>query len=611
MRLLGVVVLVLVPWLALVLYTTADERRNAIATVDADAMRLIRVVSSTQAAQIEGARQLLTAFARMPQLRDGDRAQCARLLAELLSAYPLYLNFALAEPDGTMSCSARALPAPTVNVADRMYFRRAFETRGFVVGDYQVGRVTGLPSINYAYPILDNAGQVRAVAFAAQSLAWLTGALSDLELPAGASMIVVDRNGTLLARMPHVDGAIGMRFAEPRVLDAFAAQRGGGVFQMADADGNKRLWAHAPLLSDASLRVAIGVPETVALADVNRRLARNLAALGIVTLVALATAWYGSKLFILRPVQALVKATGKLASGKLDTRVPLQSVRGELGNLACAFNAMAATLEKRDRELRIAEECRRSAEVELAVGRAHMEIARQIQRSMLPEDPLRAGGVVLAGRCIPAADVGGDYFGYFPRGRAGIDAFLGDVSGHGVGAALLMAEARTTFMAERLAAEGAGAILRKLNRLLYDDLDHAGHFMSACCATFDSAARELRYANAGHPPAILLRAGETQWRSLNADGALLGMQRDVEFGELRIALRVGDVVTFYTDGVTEARNRDGDQFGMARLGDLVAAHRDREPESLVAHVVAEVQRFAGSERFDDDVTIVIMKVTQP
>src|SRR6185312_12473315 len=165
----------------------------------------------------------------------------------------------------------------------------AFETRGFVVGDYQVGRVTGLPSINYAYPILDNAGQVRAVAFAAQSLAWLTGALSDLELPAGASMIVVDRNGTLLARMPHVDGAIGMRFAEPRVLDAFAAQRGGGVFQMADADGNKRLWAHAPLLSDASLRVAIGVPETVALADVNRRLARNLAALGIVTLVALAT----------------------------------------------------------------------------------------------------------------------------------------------------------------------------------------------------------------------------------------------------------------------------------------------------------------------------------
>jgi len=600
---------VLVPCLALLLYTTANERTNAIANVHADAMRVIRIASSNQAAQIEAARQLLTAFARMPQLRSGDRAQCSRFLAELLAAYPLYLNFTVAEPGGTVTCSARPLPPGTITAADRPYFARAYETRGFAVGEYQVGRITKLPALNYAYPLLNDAGEVSAVAIAAQSLAWLTGALSDIKLPDGARLIVVDRNGTVLASMPNVH-PIGVRFTEAPVLDAFGVQPGGGVFKVSDADGDARLWAHAPLLPDASLRVALGVPEAVALADVNRRLARNLAALGIVTFVALCAAWFGSKVFILRPVRTLVAATAKLASGKLDTRVPLQSVRGELGNLAGAFNTMAATLEKRDRELRIAEECRRSAEVELAVGRAHMDIARQIQRAMLPEDPLRAGGVVLAGRCIPAADVGGDYFGYFPRGRAGIDAFLGDVSGHGVGAALLMAEARTTFMAERLAAEGAGAILRKLNRLLYDDLDHAGHFISACCATFDSATRELRYANAGHPPAILARAGETQWRSLNADGALLGMQSDVEFGEMRVTLRAGDVVTFYTDGVTEARNRDGDMFGTARLGDLVVAHRDREPESLVAHVVGEVQRFAGSERFEDDVTIVIMKVAQ-
>jgi sigma-B regulation protein RsbU (phosphoserine phosphatase) len=324
--------------------------------------------------------------------------------------------------------------------------------------------------------------------------------------------------------------------------------------------------------------------------------------------VALGAAWFGSKLFILRPVRALVAATAKLAAGRLDTRVPLQAARGELGFLARAFNAMAATLERRDRELRIAEECRRTAEIELAVGRAHMEIARQIQRSMLPEDPLRAGGVELAGRCIPAADVGGDYFGYFPRGQAGIDTLLADVSGHGVGAALLMAEARSTFMTERLGVEGAGAILRSLNRLLYEDLDRAGQFMSACCATFEQATRELRYANAGHPPAILVRGGETQWQLLNADGKLLGMQSNVDFGELRVELRRGDVVTFYTDGLTEARNRDGELFGVSRLADLLAAHREREPEALVSLVLAQVQRFAGTERFDDDVTIVAMKV---
>ena len=602
--------LVLVPWLALVLYTTADERRNAIASVHADASRLIRIVSTSQAAQIEAARQLLTALARMPQLTGGDRAQCSRLLADLLPAYPLYLNLALAEPDGTMTCSARPLPASTVNVADRVYFQRALASRGFAIGDYQVGRVTKLPAINYAYPVLDDAGDVRAVAFAAQSLAWLTTALSKLAFPDGAIMVVVDRNGTVLARMPDAPGAIGARLAEPRLLAALALPDEAGVLEADDARGVTRLWAHAPLLSDASLHAAIGVPKAVALADVNRRLARNLVALALVTLVATGAAWFGSRRFILRPVRALVAATGDLASGKLATRVPMQGGRGELGSLAQAFNAMAATLERRDREIRVAEDCRRAAEVELAINRAHMDIAREIQRSMLPEDPLSIGGVVLAGRCIPAADVGGDYFGYFPRGRNGIDAFLGDVSGHGVGAALLMAEARTTFMAERLVAQSAGRILGKLNRLLYDDLDRAGQFMSACCATFDAGTRELCYANAGHPPAMLVRAGAAHWQALNADGRLLGMHRDVEFAELRVPLREGDVVAFYTDGATDVRSRDGELFGAARLGRTIAAHRDRDPEAIVAAVVDALRRFAGTERFDDDVTIVVMKVPE-
>jgi serine phosphatase RsbU (regulator of sigma subunit) len=607
-RLLGLVVMVLVPWLALLLYTTADERRHAIANVDADAMRLIRIVSSNQAAQIEAARQLLTAFARMPQLRDADRDACSRFLGELLPAYPLYLNFALAEPDGTMSCSARALPAAAVNVADRAYFKRALATRDFAIGDYQVGRVTHVPAINYAYPVIDGTGDVKGVAFAAQSLNWLTAALAKLAFPSGAIMVVVDRNGTVLARMPTADGAIGARLAEPGLLETFATQDNGGVFEADDAQGNARLWAHAPLLSDVSLRAAIGVPKAIALADVNRRLTRNLIALGIVTLVALVVAWFGAEFFVLRPVGALVRATKELASGRLDVRVPSLGQRGELGLLARAFNAMAATLERRDRELRIAEENRRLAQVELAVARAHMDIARQIQRSMLPEDPLVMRGVAMAGRCIPAADVGGDYFGYFPRGASGIDSFLGDVSGHGVGAALLMAEARTTFLAERLVAASAGAILGKLNRLLYDDLDRAGQFMSACCATFDAKTGELCYANAGHPPAMLLRANEPRAQLLKADGLLLGFERDTAFGELRVQLHDDDIVAFYTDGVTEVGNADKKLFGAERLADAITAHRDEDPQALADRVLAELRRFAGADRFDDYVTIVIMKV---
>ena len=608
LRLHGLVGLVLVPWLVLVLYTQADERKVAIANVNGDAMRLIRIATSNQAAQIEAARELLTAFARLPQLRTKNPAACNALLADMLTAYPLYLNFALAELDGNMSCSALPLRSP-VNVADRPYFTLALETRRFAIGDYQIGRVTQLPSINYAYPVVDAAGNAEAVVFAAQSLSWLTRALSNVEFPQGAVLVVTDRNGTVLARMPDAEGWIGRILPEPWVLATLSSQKDGGVFEAGDAQGVDRLWAHAPLIAGLNLHATIGVPKSVALADINRRLVRNLVGLGLVTVIALGAAWFVGNFFILRQVDALVVATGKLASGELSARVPLLGGRSELELLAGAFNSMAATLEARDRDLRIAEERTRAAEIELAVTRAHMVIARQIQRSLLPEDPLTLTGVRVAGRCIPAIEVGGDYFGYFPRGLNGVDSFVGDVSGHGVGAALLMAEARTLFIAERQVAQSAARILSALNRLLHDDLDRAGFFMSAFCATFDAGTRELSYANAGHPPALLLRADETSCTLLDADGMLLGIRKEVDFAEVKVPLQAGDIVVFYTDGISETRNEADELFGIDRLGKTVATHRREDPEMLIAAVLAALDRFAGVRQHDDDLTIVVMKLT--
>ncbi|MEP6942968.1 MAG: SpoIIE family protein phosphatase [Betaproteobacteria bacterium] len=606
LRLLCLVALVLVPWLGLIAYTQADERKEAIANINGDAMRFIRIVTSNQAAQIEAARQLLTAFARLPQLQTRDPAACNALLSEMLTAYPLYLNLGLAEVNGNMSCSALPL-GPPVNVADREYFKKAMRTRQFAIGDYQIGRVTHVPAINYAYPVVDTAGDVQAVVFVAQSLNWLTAALANLKFPSGAILVVTDRNGTLLARMPDSADWIGKTLPEQQVLATLSSQIDGGVFEADDAQGVTRLWAHAPLIAGHSLHAAIGVSKSVAFADINRRLFRNLAALSLVTVVALAAAWFGGK-FILRQVDALVAATGKLASGDLGARASLIGGRSELELLARAFNSMATTLEARDRQLRIAEEKTRAAEIELAVTRAHMDIAKQIQRSLLPEDPLTLAGVQVAGRCIPAAAVGGDYFGYFPRGLHGLDSLIGDVSGHGVGAALLMAEARTTFLAERLGEPSAAQILTKLNDLLYEDLDRAGHFITACCATLDAGTRELSYANAGHPPALLLRTGETRCTTLNADGMLLGIRKAVIFSEVKVTLRAGDILVFYTDGITETQNEAGEMFGTDRLGEAVAANRGDDSEELIAAVLTELKRFAGIRQYEDDVTIIVMKL---
>src|SRR4030095_920854 len=124
----------------------------AVANVNENAMRLISIVTSNQAAQIEAARQLLTAFVRLPQLHTQHAAACSAFLAEMLKAYPLYLNLGVADPNGNLVCSALPFKSP-INVADRAYFKNALERRGFAIGDYQIGRITQRPAISYAQPL--------------------------------------------------------------------------------------------------------------------------------------------------------------------------------------------------------------------------------------------------------------------------------------------------------------------------------------------------------------------------------------------------------------------------------------------------------------------------
>jgi serine phosphatase RsbU (regulator of sigma subunit) len=604
-RLMLLVMLALLPSFALVLYTQADEREAATANVRRDALRLIHVVTSNQAAQVEATRQLLTALVRLPQLRGGDLAACRALLGDLLKAHPLYLNFGLIDPRGNVVCSAVPLPGD-VNVADRSYFVRALNTGRFVMGDYQIGRIIHLPSINYALPVLDDDGSARSVLYAAESLSWLTGALADVPLPTDATLVVTDGQGTVMARMPTLEGGVGARLAEGEVLAALATQRDGGVFQASDAKGVPRLWAHAPLAPGLEVHATIGVPLAVAFADSDRRFTRNVTALGIVTLMALVAAWVGGDL-MLRRVGVLVAATRRLARGNLGARTPVTNGRGELDVLARAFNRMATMLETRDRALRDAEDKTRSAEVELAVTRAHLDIARQIQQALLPQAPLTLGDMQFAGRCIPAAAVGGDYFGYVGE-RDRVDSFVADVSGHGVGAALLMAEARAAFLSERLTAPSAGTLLGRLNALLHDDLDRAGLFMTACCATFDARGRELAYANAGHPPALLLRAADGDCTPIEASGVLLGIDANACFEEVRLTLAAGDIVVFYTDGITETQDGVGELFGVERLAAAVVACRDRDAEGVVDAVLAVVDRYGHATPQEDDVTIVVLKL---
>lgn len=250
----------------------------------------------------------------------------------------------------------------------------------------------------------------------------------------------------------------------------------------------------------------------------------------------------------------------------------------------------------------------RQAEAE----RRELEIARQIQTSLLPKAPKRFEGLWVAGTCATANHVGGDYFDYYPTGEA-VDVVIADVSGHSMGAALIMAEARSCLRAEtrhrNTSGRGPSAVMNDLNSLLFDDLNGSDLFISLFFLRFLPASRELRYANAGHPPALLLRANDVVCELLDTEGLILGVERQVAFEEKTITLSPGDRLLIYTDGITEARNPQGDYFGLDHLCKLFTAFRHDSPQAVVDKLLAELCVYCGEVPCEDDVTLVVLMAT--
>lgn len=359
-RLVLVVLLAVTPALTLALYSDFEERQLRRAQIQEDTLRLARLLSADHERLIEAARQLLTALASLPAVRSGDHTACAALFVDLLAQYPSYANLGVIDPSGQVICSG--LPGGVRYAGDRGYFRQALETRRFTIGDYQIGRITRKATINFGYPVLDGAGQVRAVVFSALDLAWLGQFAGQAELPPGSMLTVIDRNGTVLARYPDPARWLGQLMPESFVAGTILSRQGHGITEARGVDDIPRLFAFAPFGPSsprADAYVAVGIPRAVAFARADRMLARNLVALGTVTALALAAAWVGGRLFIVRRVRALVEATRRLSAGDLSARSGLSHGPGELGQLARAFDRMAESLQAADVRRVLEEELRR------------------------------------------------------------------------------------------------------------------------------------------------------------------------------------------------------------------------------------------------------------
>jgi sigma-B regulation protein RsbU (phosphoserine phosphatase) len=303
-------------------------------------------------------------------------------------------------------------------------------------------------------------------------------------------------------------------------------------------------------------------------------------------------------------VHALFVGTERVRQGDFKSKIAVVE-KDQLGELSESFNQMTASIEDL---LRQAAEKKRLEE--------ELRIAHEIQMSLLPQGPLRMPGLSVTALCVPAREVGGDYYDFLPLDDHRVGVLIADVSGKGTSAALYMAELKGLVLSLSLIYSSPRELLIAANRIIAKHLD-ARSFITMTYAVFDLAARTMTYARAGHCPLIYAPASPSGPRLasvLAPDGLVLGLKLDDGqmferiLEEDTISLREGDLLLFFTDGITEAMDPGDDCFGEARLGRLVEEYGDLPADELRDRVLAEITTFVSGAPQHDDMTMILLKV---
>ena len=234
-----------------------------------------------------------------------------------------------------------------------------------------------------------------------------------------------------------------------------------------------------------------------------------------------------------------------------------------------------------------------------------LEIAKQVQARLFPQTlpPLRT--LDYAGVCLQAREVGGDYYDFLDLGRQQLGLVIGDISGKGIAAALLMAHLQANLRSQSaIAWDQPQRLLRSVNQLFYENsTDNA--YATLFFGEYDDKARRLRYANCGHLSALLLRRDNTLER-LDSTSTVLGLFSEWDCSIAEREIFSGDTLALYTDGVTESFNNNGDEFGEQRLIEALRRNRDLSSEALLASIVEDIRHFNPHEQHDD-ITLIVAR----
>jgi sigma-B regulation protein RsbU (phosphoserine phosphatase) len=472
----------------------------------------------------------------------------------------------------------------------------------------------GVPGITCADPVYDATGKLRGVFTVDFDLNALSDFVSTVVVSPHSRTFICTSDGLLLAhpdkrlvthsrargqgtlpKLTDTGDPLAAAFAEhlkdvqisPVQNNRFAEMR------LRDRGGEDYLASGAAFRMDRDLVWVVGVvaPESDFLAPVWRSertaVAISLGALFIAGVLAVAMSRRVSQ-----PVTSLIGFMRGVGDGNLDARADIRGSR-EFRELSDELNHMLGLL--RDR---------------LAL-RHSLGVAMDVQQRLLPSKPPNIPGLDIAGHSTYCDETGGDYYDYLAIEEAGprrLLIALGDVMGHGVAAALIMAGARA-ILRSRVRGEGSLAgLVKHLNDLLVHDLD-GKRFMTMHLSIIDLEKGVFRWASAGHDPALIYNPSDDHFEEIDAAGLPLGVNDDSDYVEAQYEpLMAGHVILIGTDGIWETRNPEGEEFGKERLRAVIRETADRSAADIIDAIVSRLDAFRGRKNPEDDVTLVVVKV---
>jgi sigma-B regulation protein RsbU (phosphoserine phosphatase) len=292
-------------------------------------------------------------------------------------------------------------------------------------------------------------------------------------------------------------------------------------------------------------------------------------------------------------IEEVSRAAGRIARGDFDQPLPVKT-RDEVGDLTRSFNTMMEQLQERVRL------------------KAALDLAMEVQQNLLPQKSKAMPGLDIAGRSLYCDETGGDYYDFLEvccRDSDHLGLVVGDVSGHGISAALLMATARA-FLRCRVTQPGAATdIITDVNRLVTADTRESGHFMTLFYAEIDPFSKTLQWVRAGHDPALFYDPISDSVEELGGEGMALGVDAGYIYRQsAEKGLSQGQILLIGTDGIWETRDDSGRMFSKARLAALIREHAAYSAEGLLEAIMATLADFRGSAKQEDDVTLAVVKI---